>query len=70
MHLMIFARLPLVTPSSSSGTGSCRVPRHTPTWGWSVSIYSNNCVFICCNIFSGQLFWDLFFLFIPSWYLN
>ena len=47
--LIILARLPLVTPSSSSGTGSWRVPRQTATY--LVFFIYKNTIFGRCQIY-------------------
>ena len=39
-YLIMLAKLPLVTPSSSSGTGSWRVPRQTATYVFVNNIFS------------------------------
>ena len=52
-HLIILAKLPLVTPSSSSGTGSWRVPRQTATYVYNASWIH---IFYCFYVDSYRLY--------------
>ena len=53
MYLIILAKLPLVTPSSSSGTGSWRVPRQTATYVFNTSWIH---IFYCFYVDSYRLY--------------